>query len=1425
MKKATLKKLSAIFMSVVMLLTLFSTSIVTMAEGTGEASVNILADEAVVGDIYRVNLATPVESGKTYAEFKDQLVYDNLSVAADSSDYVFRKTDADTKADITATELGLTDDQVIDTKIIAEGNTEGFKLEHNSGGTKCLEGRSALGFDLGGRYDLDNFTLAQNGTKDGGRGVLNLSVYAGDTMDASIFDNKVGSGRANSEEDVIDVTLIGATGVRYVLVVFDHMGLFSTRAASEHTYYATITSLTLGGEKTTNLINNEGTVVDIATITLPEAITHDVDFDETEQAKLNYGENHLLTVGTHKMYLKRQDINDADGDGDTNEMLSATKLGLTNDQVVDSVLAGEANEFIIQAPEAGTANQWRSALAVDLGATYNLETLSFTNSYYGGRKVYNYSVYVGDTLDESIYANKVAVGGSGDENNQTFENLLGDNACGRYVLVVFDLVSTYSKTNVYAYEFFGISDIVLYGEANEILPARQNILTNEAVVGDIYRINLPGSLDYGNGWEVAVDTTRAQTNLVYTNLTAEAHVNGTIAFKKDNMFIGDYGITDDDVIDGQILSDELEGFVINYNAGSSTRVNNRGAIGFDLGANYDLDELVLTKDLALEYRIVQASVYVGDTLDESIFENKVTTARVGYVNDTIKVGFPKGTTAKCVVIVFDHVVHTEACWVNPSTYTDFMVTSMELYGEEVEEVEEVVPENILTNKKVVGDLYRIDLAEALTQTTDHTTPTIFDEAEQAKLVYDNLTKTTGNSDVRFRKIDVEDFDGDGDVTESLYPSQYGITNDDVIDGQLLSDELSGFIINNDSFGNDRNKIRAAIGFELGSKYALDEMIIGQDFTNGRYVSQYSVYVGDTLDASIFENKVTTGYAATNADTTMKVTFPEGTVAKCVLFVFDHVAANQQGTVNMYAYSDFCVSSMALYGETANVLADEAVAGDLYRIELENALTDGVSIDDAAEQAKLNAENYISLNNGDNTKMNFVNGDGTAAGDLGLTDDDVILGQMVSDELEGFNIYYNTAGETRLKNRAAIGFDLGTYYTLDEIVLTKDVALNCRIVQASVYVGDALDASIFENKVGTARVDFADATMKIEFPENTAGKCIVIVFDHVIDRYNGEVIGMYNHTDFSLTNIELYGEVNEELVNRRNTNVLTDERVIGDLFRIDLDEALTQDGVFDENEQAKLMYDNLKRCAINKDVIFRDGNSNSASYNDYTNDDVIDGQILADEITGFTINTDAYGDGRNQIRAAIGFELGANYTLDDLVITQDLTGDRRISQASVYVGDALDASIFANKAYTVTVAEDEDTIRFEFDENTTASCVLFVFDHVYSKNSGNIINKYAYSGFCVENIELHGSEIIEIETVYGDINSDTNVNVLDYIALSKVIDGQMTVDTAVADLNGDGAVDLNDLIVLKKMLLGVEVTQLVTYEVNLDPDGVDGVDAF
>ena len=200
-----------------------------------------------------------------------------------------------------------------------------------------------------------------------------------------------------------------------------------------------------------------------------------------------------------------------------------------------------------------------------------------------------------------------------------------------------------------------------------------------------------------------------------------------------------------------------------------------------------------------------------------------------------------------------------------------------------------------------------------------------------------------------------------------------------------------------------------------------------------------------------------------------------------------------------------------------------------------------------------------------------------------------------------------------------------------------------------------------------------------------------------------------------------------------------------------------------------------------------------------------------------------------MRVAIGFELGANYDLDEFVITQNFCNGRYLTQYSVYVGDSLDASIFENKVTTGYAGKKTDTtIKVEFEEDTYASCILFVFDHVDGDQAGTI-SEYAYTDFMLESMALYGLEVEEPDVPsYGDVNSDGKVNVLDYITLSKVIDGAVTVEAALANLNGDERIDVNDLIVLKKILLGIEVTPptaVILLDPDLNADGTDGVNAF
>ena len=59
----------------------------------------------------------------------------------------------------------------------------------------------------------------------------------------------------------------------------------------------------------------------------------------------------------------------------------------------------------------------------------------------------------------------------------------------------------------------------------------------------------------------------------------------------------------------------------------------------------------------------------------------------------------------------------------------------------------------------------------------------------------------------------------------------------------------------------------------------------------------------------------------------------------------------------------------------------------------------------------------------------------------------------------------------------------------------------------------------------------------------------------------------------------------------------------------------------------------------------------------------------------------------------------------------------------------------------------------------------------------------------------------IPVLFGDSNTDGNIDILDVIRLKKHFCNSVKIDTVGGDANYDGAIDINDLIILKKYLLG------------------------
>ncbi len=107
-----------------------------------------------------------------------------------------------------------------------------------------------------------------------------------------------------------------------------------------------------------------------------------------------------------------------------------------------------------------------------------------------------------------------------------------------------------------------------------------------------------------------------------------------------------------------------------------------------------------------------------------------------------------------------------------------------------------------------------------------------------------------------------------------------------------------------------------------------------------------------------------------------------------------------------------------------------------------------------------------------------------------------------------------------------------------------------------------------------------------------------------------------------------------------------------------------------------------------------------------------------------------------------------------------------------------------------------------------------------------------------------SSVTEINTIYGDLNSDFNVNSLDYALMKSLLLDNTGTFIKTADVNGDKEINVLDLSIMKQFLLGsilrfpvgntfvdtetnsiINVEQNKTFEITLEENGSTGYQWF
>ncbi|MBE6733138.1 MAG: hypothetical protein E7561_03985 [Ruminococcaceae bacterium] len=1095
---------------------------------------------------------------------------------------------------------------------------------------------------------------------------------------------------------------------------------------------------------------------------------------------------------------------------------------------------------------------YRTAFVFRLGDYYNVDTFKLTqcinDSCSCNRAIQKFTVYAGNELNGSIWQNPVGTGGSNTEDEMVV-TLNGANAV-KYLVVVLDVVMPPSMNTIWAEDGYNnsyIKGFAAYGEKAQA-PV-ENILANEnAVVGE-YRIELADPIINGDSLETVIG------KLNYDNLSSYSgsikYVSGFNGTEEGRSIYETKSLADVN-LDKATAFDMLEDttnlrpfrFEIGYTTGVGFKY--RYAIGYDLGDEYDLDTFTLTQNLNNvdpdDRMINRFSVYAGDALNATIFNNCVGIGGSSIDKDMV-VDLEGAKNVRYLLVVLDQMTNSVDGTTNMYSYFA-NITGLAAYGK-------LAPDevNILNDDNVYANLASVPMATPLVQGAEYT-----EKSEYLYLNEARHNKHAINDIAQFYTLDDGDYNDDGITEQLITTDQFKdstktsyMSKNEVLKTLASEGNEKYFQVRLELNGNSaikQNSNRIAFVYRLGGYYDLTKFSITQEFsplTNAnRAIYNYSVYAGNTLDSSILDEENCVGEGVGDGrDETIVARLENATAVKYVVVVLDHVAQVGNDNVEMYANNP-TIKGIAAYGKKVaapeeNVLANANATVKTYTVDIDTDIYTGATYD--------SFKDLLVYKNLTEKNIDF------SICDTKDTDDDNIFSEktyytsaydrnVAFDNLESltntntYEIYLNATkddnGVYRHNKRTAIVYDLGTEYDLDRFVLSQFPGFDRRTVyNYSVYAGNVLNDSIFENCVGTGGSNIAEADMTTNLTGAVAVRYLVIVLDHVAEYDPNQKdsdglstgliaelpVNVYAY-DPHITGIAAYGSLTPP-----PASILTHSGVSADTYRLPID-TLVANSYAMYAVPEKLTYTTLEpSTAISVTMVDSNDLDGDGSVIDtlaldnslvnLTKDDVYKNIADTDKSDSYEFYLNATKNAETNLfefsyRSAIGYRLDGNYDIEQIVLTQDVSasGDRRrVNRFSVYGGQKFDDTIFENCLGTGGSLTAE-TMTLDV-EATNIRCLLIVFDDVCLAADGATRSVYAYNPR-IKGIEAYGTASAPIERpTYSDMTGDKEVNVLDFIALMKDIDNP-TIDTFTADLNGNGVVGSEDLVIIRKLLLGVSM---------------------
>ena len=669
---ALTRRAVTVLSAVALLAVLFLTAIGTVAQQP-EGSGNLLTADGLAGG--------------------SQSVTAYKLTGVDCSDLWDMTFGASTYANATVGTVGYMDGVVANlvdgkTDNVYTASTQYVRYDYDYAAASAMNRRLALLVNIGAKKDITSIRIdmaqqwKNNALQD--NAVYDCSIYAGNTADVAELikaDNFVTNYTATAKMRAAEMALPNATGVQYVLIVFN-------KISSDAGATGSVTEGTYGDAHLPATYAGQGSGSDHGSLRLAELTVKGVDYVEPlTRPTTNLLTSEKLPVGTQSvMPLKLtgvdySDLWDMTFTASTYANATVGNIGYT-DGAVDNLVDGKINDVYTASTKyvkydyayaASAAIGRRLAVLIDLGSQADLNAVwidmaqQWKNNALQDNAVYDCSVYVGNTneVPALLSAERFVTNYTATEKTRAAAIPLMGVTDVRYILIVFNKLSadpgatgsategTYGDNHLpatYAGQGSGsdygsllLAEITVDGtlktEPTPPPAQRDNILTETALTSGIQNIfAYKYAINGAALWDVDFTSYNYGEAVPLTQNRWPAIGTKPLPTLAD----GDYN--------GNVQAEFGE---INNHANI---VNRRLALLVDLGGRYDIDGIKLRAPALQQHAFYDYTVFAG-TIDDAT-ELATDKYRVGQYTSTVQTSvaaldFNTAKNVQYVLIIFN----------------------------------------------------------------------------------------------------------------------------------------------------------------------------------------------------------------------------------------------------------------------------------------------------------------------------------------------------------------------------------------------------------------------------------------------------------------------------------------------------------------------------------------------------------------------------------------------------------------------------------------------------------------------------------------------------------------------------------------------------------------------------------------------------